>query len=246
MNAFFHALTFLTRIPVPWLRASDAAWKNSVAYYPLVGFVIGLVLWCFHFLVSQLFPPMLASVLLLVCWVYLTGGLHLDGWMDLADGLGSNRSRERTLEIMKDSRVGAMGVLAALLLLLVKSAAIAELFSEGAIWFLVIPAIARMMLLPAIHFWPYVTPNGMATGMKAGLKNLHLAGNALMLTATVIWIGGLHGLFILVISCIGSMWFSYRIAKRLGGLTGDCYGAIIEWTEVLSLVVILGMGRWLS
>lgn len=243
MNAFYHALTFLTKIPVPWLRSDDAAWKKSVAFYPVVGLLIGIALWCFQFITSQIFSPLLTAVLTLVCWVYLTGGLHLDGWMDLADGLGSNRSRERILEIMKDSRVGAMGVLAAILLLLVKSVALLELMHQGSYWLMYIPMAARTFLLLAIYYWPYLTKGGIATGMKEGLKSCHLGLNFALLIGAALLTGGVQALAATILTLVGSLWFCYRVAKRLTGLSGDCYGALIEWSEVICLLSIVGTGR---
>ncbi|WP_139488104.1 adenosylcobinamide-GDP ribazoletransferase [Brevibacillus dissolubilis] len=126
MNAFFQALTFLTRIPVRF-QAKPEAWAKSTAYYPLVGLIIGMIVAVVAVLLSPFLPTMLIAVLTLVCWIWLTGGLHLDGLMDTADAVGSSRSRERMLEIMKDSRVGAMGVIAAVLVVLVKFTAIVSI-----------------------------------------------------------------------------------------------------------------------
>ncbi|MCZ4151790.1 adenosylcobinamide-GDP ribazoletransferase, partial [Escherichia coli] len=105
--------------------------RESVVYYPLVGAAIGLAVWLGGALFGTVLPALPAAVLTLTLWVWLTGGLHLDGWMDTADGLLSYRSRERMLEIMKDSRVGAMGVIACVLLLMMKAALLADFIAQG-------------------------------------------------------------------------------------------------------------------
>jgi adenosylcobinamide-GDP ribazoletransferase len=245
MNAFFHAVSFLTRIPVPAMRPSSEDWQRSVAFYPLVGVIIGGLLWGVLEVCFRLFSPPLASVLTLAFWVYITGGLHLDGWMDLADGLGSHRSREQMLAIMKDSRVGAMGVLAALLLLAVKGTALHELGqTRPPLWLFLAPAAARLYLLVAIRFWPYVLENGIGSGLAKGLRGWHLltAGTGLLVLAW--FIGGGAALAALGLTLLGSLWFCRMVGRKLGGFTGDGYGALIEWSETVCLLALIVTGRW--
>ncbi len=245
MNAFFLAVSFLTRIPVPAFSASTEVWRKSAAFYPLVGAIVGGLLWAADLGISQLFSPPLAAVLTLAFWVYITGGLHLDGWMDLADGLGSHRSRERMLAIMKDSRVGAMGVLAAILLLMIKGTALYELLGTNrAVLLLLVPAAARTYLLLAIRFWPYLTETGIGSGMREGLRWWHLLLGGVGLFGLGWYMGGLHAVAALLITLVGSLWFCRMIAKKLGGFTGDGYGALVEWSETVCLLAIIAAGRW--
>ncbi|MDU5948969.1 MAG: adenosylcobinamide-GDP ribazoletransferase, partial [Paenibacillus macerans] len=128
------AFQFLTRFPVrAELDFTPELLRRSVRYYPLVGAAVGLSVWAAAVLSAWLLPPLPAAVLALIVWVWVTGGLHLDGWMDTADGLLSYRPREKMLEIMKDSRVGAMGVLACVLLLMLKASLLASLL-QGGVW----------------------------------------------------------------------------------------------------------------
>lgn len=242
MNAFFHALAFFTRIPVPWLRPSEEAWKKSVAWYPAVGFVLGLLLWGMHLAGVSLFGPLLGAVLALAFWVYITGGLHLDGWMDLADGLGSSRPREQVLEIMKDSRVGAMGVLAAILLLLIKVAALAQLVQQGAGGLLiVVPAAARTHVLLSIRCWPYASAEkGIGKGISEGLSTVSIVIGYAAVLAVGWFVGGSQALTAILVSFVFTIWFSRSVARKLGGLTGDCYGAVIESAEAVMLIVLAG------
>lgn len=242
LHAFFHALAFFTRIPVPWLRPSEEAWKKSVCWYPAVGLVIGLLLWGAQQAGLALFSPLLAAVLTLSVWVYITGGLHLDGWMDLADGLGSSRPREQILAIMKDSRAGAMGVLAAILLLLLKAAALAELAQTGqGVMLLLVPVAARTHVLLSIRCWPYLSADqGMGKGIRDGLTPLPIAvGYAFLLGAGWL-IGEWRMLVAAAVSLLAALWFSRAVSRKLGGLNGDCYGAVIESSEAVTLLVLAG------
>ncbi|UOF89807.1 adenosylcobinamide-GDP ribazoletransferase [Fodinisporobacter ferrooxydans] len=244
MQPFFHALAFLTRIPVPPLSASEGDWQKSAAYYPLVGGILGVLIYAASMLFINRMPMPVGAVLSLSFWVYLTGGLHLDGWMDLADGLGSNRTREQMLAIMKDSRVGAMGVIAGVLVLLVKAAALYELMYHRELgWVIASPVLARAYLLAAIYFYPYLSEKGIASGLKTGLSKSGLAINFVILLLGLAYFFGVKGLLLCLPTFFLSWLFSRSIVKRLQGLTGDCYGAIVEWTEAVSLVVILALGK---
>lgn len=242
MNAFFHAIAFFTRIPVPWLQPSEVAWKKSVNWYPAVGVVIGLLLWGVQQAGLYLFSPWLAAILTLGVWIYITGGLHLDGWMDLADGLGSSRPREQVLAIMKDSRVGAMGVLAAILLLLIKAGGIAELAHPGwGLMLVFVPAAARTHVLLSIHLWPYLSADkGIGKGISEGLSLLSIVIGYVLLFAAGWLVGGWHVLTAVLISLLFALAFSRSVAGKLGGLNGDCYGAVIESSEAVMLLVLAG------
>lgn len=242
MNAFFHALAFFTRIPVPWLRPSEEAWKKSVTWYPAVGLVIGLLLWAMHQTGLALFGPLVGAVLTLALWVYITGGLHLDGWMDLADGLGSSRPREQALAIMKDSRVGAMGVLAAILLLLAKGAALAQLSSPyGGLLLVLVPAAARTHVLLSIRLWPYASAEkGIGKGIGEKLAYGHIAAAYIVVLGVGWFTGGWQSVMAILASLLICLWFSHSVARKLGGLTGDCYGAVIESGEAVMLLILAG------
>ncbi|MDF2683341.1 MAG: cobS [Brevibacillus sp.] len=241
MSALWHAIAFFTRIPVPWLKPSETAWKKSVNYYPAVGILIGVVLCGVHQAALYLFSPLLAAVLTLVIWVYITGGLHLDGWMDLADGLGSSRPREQVLAIMKDSRVGAMGALAAILLLLLKTVALAELTRPEWVLLLFVPFAARTHVLLSIRLWPYLSAEkGIGKGISEGLSSLSIWLGYVILVAAGWLLGGWAAVTAIVISMLFALWFSRAVAGKLGGLNGDCYGAVIESSEAVMLLVLAG------
>ena len=119
------AAQFLTTFPLPNLSyVSEAEIRLSSMFFPLVGVVLGIILWAMEFLLRLVFPNLVSTSIALTLYTLLTGALHLDGLMDTADALGSRKPRERALEIMKDSRVGAMGVVAAVMVYSGKLAAL--------------------------------------------------------------------------------------------------------------------------
>ncbi len=255
LSSLLYAYTFLTRLPFPrsWLvrlqsdkdEESRLEWQQSVAFYPVIGLVLGLVLWLWAEVVAGLFPLSLASVLLLVGWVYITGGLHLDGWMDLADGYGSNRSREEMLTIIKDSRVGAMGVLAAVLLLMVKAVVIYEWLRMGeTIGFIVVPLVARFAVVIAMWRFPYVREQGMATSLRQGLNGRIIAVSLIFTVAVVLAVHNGIGTGIFLLTLLWGGGFVRAVMGKLGGMTGDTYGALVEWVEVGYLLIYIALFLW--
>ncbi|ANE46363.1 hypothetical protein SY83_08815 [Paenibacillus swuensis] len=238
MSAFWHALAFMTRIPVPAFTNRPGDWERSPRFYPLIGLMIGLLIVVASEPLEHLFGAPLAAVCMVGLWIYITGGLHLDGWMDLADGLGSNRSRERMLEIMKDSRVGAMGVLAAIVLLLLKTAAVYTILISKAplLTLLLIPALARFMMVAAMRKYPYISASGLGTGLQTHLTPFVLGVHGMWISAASVMIFGWYGaLWVLAVGA--SCWlFSRKMVRILGGFTGDGYGALIEWAEIAALM----------
>ncbi len=245
MSAFWQAVGFLTRFPVPKRAQTLEGWEGSPKFYPLVGLLLGAAIWLAGCLGGWLFGQVslpLVAVVVVAFWVYATGALHLDGWMDLADGLGSQRSRERTLEIMKDSRVGAMGVVAAIVLILLKVAAVQQLAAAGALAAIaVIPAMARAALLAAIRFFPYIQQQGLGSGLRAGVTPAVLLVNGLLVAAASFGFADWRGVVVFVFALLAVWLFGSYITRRLGGFTGDVYGALIEGAETLALLALLAL-----
>ncbi|WP_147533602.1 adenosylcobinamide-GDP ribazoletransferase [Bacillus marasmi] len=242
MKAFLAALMFMTRIPLPQVNISKNQWHKSARYFSLVGLVIGGVLYLASLTLQQFFPATITSFFVVLLWIWITGGLHIDGWMDLTDGFGSNKSREQILEIMKDSRVGAMGVIAAICLIGGKWIAVYELLQhENAIILLLSPIIARFLLINAIRFFPYRNQGGIGEGLRANLSWLAIFLNFLFILALSYYLIGMNGFILLFFTAIFSGLLVVTIFKKLGMLTGDCYGALVEWSESVSLFIALAI-----
>lgn len=260
MHPLGAAFQLLSRFPVPVeIPFNNKVLRRSVVCYPLVGLAIGLVLAGAGLGLSRFLPPVPAAALVTGLWVMLTGGFHLDGLMDTADGVLSHRSREDMLAIMKDSRVGAMGAAACVLQLLMKFALLEGLLESG--WqngVALLPAAAiwsRWSMAAAVAWWPYARSGGGLGALLSGFGGRQLAvctGLAAGLSAGTGVLGGeaiLTGMalaFALGLPALGfSVVLARRLASRLGGLTGDTYGAINELTETFLLLIILAAGRLL-
>lgn len=252
------AFQFLTRFPVRGnLDYSPELFRQSVKFYPLVGAAIGLFVWSGAAMFSLLLPPLPVAVLTLLLWVGVTGGLHLDGWMDTADGILSYRSRDQMLEIMKDSRVGAMGVLACVLLLMLKVSLIYSLLIDRSYsGLLLLPMIwSRWFMVYAMSAWP--TARG-KEGLAANFKGLAQRQSRLTLLWAILlsgiaaivfpligegdhlWTAALIGWILLpLMAWIAGVWMAKRMTAKLDGLTGDTYGALNEFLEVVMLLLLV-------
>lgn len=248
-QAFLAALQFLTRLRLSWQANTTQSFRQSILYFPLVGLLLGLILAGFWEL-SFLLPAPVRAVLLLTLAVYFSGGLHLDGFIDSIDGLFSGRERERMLAIMKDSHVGAHGVTAIIILLLLKYSLLISL-PFGHLWLfnirlspviLLMPVLSRWAVLPAMTCYPYARQEGVGSLFDAGRGHRSLL-TATFITGLLSWLAmGATGLLLLFLAGLASIGWSSWVKRMLGGLTGDTYGALIEITEV----VVLATGLILS
>lgn len=240
MKDFFTGLQFLTRIRIveqtDW---SPDSFGRSVKYFTLIGAIIGLFLAGFNYVLSQFLPTHVLAALIIVGEIVLTGGLHCDGFMDTADGVFSGRSRERMLEIMKDSRVGANGVVAFGLLLLLKYSLIIDMTPTMlATALVVMPVAGRMAMVISITSFPYARPEGM------GKAFAQYAGRTTLLIATVAALAivipfGLQASISAGGAVLAGIVSARYFAKVLGGLTGDTYGAVTELTELMALLMFV-------
>lgn len=255
--ALIAALQFLTRLPISArMPNGQKLFRRSTVFFPLAGFVIGLIVAGIGFGLGFLFPFYVNAALLLAVWVLLTGGLHVDGLMDTADGLLSHRSRERMLEIMKDSRVGAMGVLACVLYVLLKAALLAALLNDAGLErFLalaLIPVWSRSFMVMAIAGWPYARESGGLGALYRSVRGRHAAAAFLLAAGMTLALFALlpgSGLPLEPLAWLGSFalgtyaagcWIAAAISRKLGGLTGDVYGALNELLELILLLVAVG------
>lgn len=233
------ALQFLTIIPIR-LPKLPTAQQNaaSLLFHPLVGLFLGAILWLLAGVISL--PVMLTSCLVLVAWVWLTGGLHLDGLADTTDGwVGGYMDQARTLSIMKDSHIGAMGVLSLVVVLMLKWAAIYSLLSSKLpLGFLAVPLLGRLAVLILFLTTPYVSSNGLGTslqGASAGLSKLVL-GLYLLVTLCLL---GLQAYPVLLVWGLAIVYLRRIFIKRLDGVTGDTLGASIEIIETTLLITLV-------
>lgn len=227
------ALQFLTRLPVrlPGVPTPDENGR-SLLWYPLVGLLIGGLLLLGYAMTSSV-AVFLQAALLLAGWVWLSGGLHLDGLADTADAwVGGYGDRERTLAIMKDPACGPVGVISLVLLLLLKWAALVALLEAGR-WevLLLAPWLGRWVLPLLLFTTPYVRLGGMGQLLSEYMPRRSLPA-LLVIHALAMLLCGWSGLAGLVLALL--IWAVVRhfLCERLGGTTGDTAGALVELVEV--------------
>ena len=226
--------TLPVRLPDDW-SAGDSG--RAAVWYPLVGLVIGALTWLAWKGAMLLFPPLVTGVITLVVWVTLTGGLHLDGLADCCDGLLASTSVERRLEIMKDPHVGAFGVIGLILVLLLKAAALASLTSVSSFGMLLAASLARWCILLAGLF-PLARPSGMGADFVAGFRRSFILWGAIVPLAIAILPGtrGILSALAGVVTAALILWFA---KSRIGGVTGDVFGMVVEVVEVVGLLVFV-------
>ncbi|QQQ02482.1 adenosylcobinamide-GDP ribazoletransferase [Lysobacter enzymogenes] len=242
MRAALAAIGFLTRIPVPARVFADAdAQRRALAWYPLAGALIGLLL-CALAWSLQTRPPLLSAALLLIAWTALTGALHLDGLADTADawvgGLRADpqQSRARTLDIMKDPRSGPLAVTAVALLLLLKFAALASLPAPAWAALLLAPLLARAALTLAFLTTPYVRSGGLGQALAGAPRAGCIA--ALIVSAAACALAGWRGALALAAALLVFALWRRACLRRLQGMTGDTCGALAELTEAAVLAAL--------
>jgi adenosylcobinamide-GDP ribazoletransferase len=243
MKSFIAALQFLTCIRVSNEREwPPQSFGKSVKFFPLVGAVIGFLLVCIYIILGLFLPKLALVAIILAAWIFLTGGLHLDGLMDTADGVFSGKPRDKMLEIMKDSRVGANGVMAFGIVFILKFAIIYDMPTDLLLMALfVAPVAGRLAMSASIVLFPYARADGMGKAFKefACKDTLTIAGLVsylliapFILSDKIIFLGVLFGV-------LTALLLARSLNKTLGGLTGDTYGAIAECCEIFTLLFIL-------
>lgn len=236
MNGFLKALSLMTTVPCRPRWDDGAPDGRAMAWYPVVGLVVGLPPAAVWLLLRGAGPrhELLAGALVLLSWVVITGALHLDGWSDCCDGLLASVGRERRLEILKDPRLGSFGGTGLVLLLLLKLAAIRALGGVAAL--LVAPVLARWVVVLLARTWPSARPGGLGDRMREGLGAREL-GSATVTALFVALAAGPLGVLAVPAALAAGLGFARFAAGRLGGLTGDCYGASIELVELVVLLL---------
>lgn len=235
---FFLALQFLTRFPVPAMAAvDDRDLGRSLLWYPLVGLLIGLALAAWGWTIGGA-PVGLRAALVLSAWVLVTGALHLDGLGDSADAwMGGRGDRERTLAIMKDPCSGPGSVVALVVVLIVKFAALESILAAGDWMPLVLAPLLARALLPLLFLTtPYVRPGGLGAAMAQHLPRRTAAGVVLATAFAVPAFTGAQGVWSLAVACAVFILLRAMMQRRLQGTTGDTAGAMVELIETATLV----------
>ena len=247
---FLDALRFLTIIRVPRRgKASPEEVARSLGYFPLVGVIIGLILAGLYWLLSLVLPSSVVSGLLIVISVVLSGGLHLDGFVDTCDGIAGHKDAEARWQVMHDSRAGAFGIVGVFCLLLVKYVSLNSIPPTLMMATLVLmPVLSRWAMVYAIFAYPYARPSGLGRVFKEEASWWKLTVATLIALAVVIPWFRWAGLVIMLGVWVIAVAMAAYLRRKFSGLTGDTYGAINEVAEVsvLLLVCLLAHNQWLG
>jgi adenosylcobinamide-GDP ribazoletransferase len=234
------ALAFLSVLPVPRHDRRPSDLGAASAHFPAVGAALGTAVGLLGLLLDRWLPPTAVAAVLVGLGALATGGLHLDGLMDTADGVFGGRDRELRLTIMRDSRVGAFGVVAGGLALLLPFAALVELTGTERLLALALAwGLGRWAMVLAIHAFPSARADGLGAAARASAGRLPLAVAATSTVAGSLALGSL-GLVSSILATSIAFGCGRFLAVRLGGLTGDTYGAIAVIAETAVLYVAVG------
>lgn len=238
------ALQFLTRLPVNIpVDFNGENIRKSTFYFPFVGLLLGLIGIIPYIFLSP-FNINIASFITVLMLIILTGGLHLDGLSDTADGFFSNRDKERTLEIMKDSRIGAFGVLSLILIILFKYVLISNIEFNLPVAVALSMGNSRLIVLLQIAFKKVARPGGLGDMVNKSQPKSYIISSIILYLLGIIFIDIIYIVPLVFAFVIGELVSIYTY-KKIGGFTGDVYGATIELTEAASLLGFWGVFLWI-
>jgi adenosylcobinamide-GDP ribazoletransferase len=257
MKALILMIQFMTRYPIPvQIDFTAERFVQGMKWMPLVGLLAGLPSAAGFMLADELLGREIAAIVAVIVLITVTGGLHLDGIADTADGLFSYRSRERMLEIMRDSTLGANGVIALVLTVLLKYIFLHNMPADGGVpAVLLTPVLGRVALTwhsAAARYareergiGDYVNQTGLAQAAAATLMSLFLVTIILVLWGVQPSLVPLVLLILHLPPVLLAVLFAAYLKHRLGGITGDTIGASIELAEILSFLVFLLVWKFL-
>ncbi len=240
---FWTAVQFLTIFPTPLRREVTAkACGQSLTYFPLVGLILGAILLGLHYGLILVLPSSVVNALLIIALVVLTGAHHLDGFIDTCDGVIAGKSKKERLAIMADSKVGAFGIVGAILLLLLKYVSLSSVRILPAL--LLMPTLSRWAMVSTIFVFPYAKRSGMGLAFKQGANWQKLTIATIIALIVAVALLKWWGLALMAALFLIAFGVASYFRSRLGGLTGDNYGAINELSEVLVLILTIIIWRF--
>jgi adenosylcobinamide-GDP ribazoletransferase len=240
MKPLFAAIRFLTIAPIAgtWGTAEEDL-ARSVPWFPVIGLLLGAIAAAVAWSLSFVAPPMVTATAIVVVLLSFSGCLHVDGLADTADGLLSSRPRERILEIMKDSHTGAMGVIAIVCVILLKFASLASLPADQ-LWpaVLLMPLAGRCMIVVNMALLPCARPNGLANIFYRRPTRLAAIWAVAVLAAVAWYVLGSRGLIVCAACMVITLAFSAYVYRKIGGATGDTFGAVCEIIEIVPALTL--------
>lgn len=248
MRSLLVAIQFLTRLPLPKSILHESDYQpvllgRSVLFYPLVGLLIGSILYlsiyCLKYLSPELSSLVIAAIVLCL-WVLITGALHLDGLSDSADAwVGGYGDRDKTLAIMKDPYTGPAGVSMIVLVLLLKFSLLSVVVNHEWTAVVLSPVLARAMIILLFLTIPYVRQDGIGSQPAASIPAKPAWLVLLCIFALCGYLYQIQAIWLIASLLIVFFLLCYIMMQRIGGTTGDTAGATIEFSEVIVLLVFI-------
>lgn len=231
------AIQFLTRIPLPFIKHEERRIASSISFFPVVGLIIGGLLLLLYKVGLNFLKSEVVLGFVVIAYYLITGGMHLDGFADTLDGLFSGKEQKTKLDIMRDSRVGAYGVMGIVLLILIKYLLLSSISTRTLPKaFLIFPLQSRWAMTFCISCYPYARKEGLGRVFSRHKRPKYFVISTILAITLSYIINGLWSILTLCMIFIGAVLFGKRIFDNLGGHTGDTYGAINEIMEVFSLL----------
>jgi len=234
LETFLGALRFFTRLPVPGRLGQDGvALEKAIRYYPVVGMIIGAVAALAFALTSCFWPKTLAVLAAITAAIYVTGAIHEDGWSDMVDGFGGGWTKERILDIMRDSCVGSFGATALVVMLLARFFALVEIdLRLVPIALIAGHALSRLCATCVLGALDYARSDGKAKAFSNRLGR----GELLLATVTgllpLLLFAPQQAFLGLLLAVLSTLWLARMFKRQIGGYTGDCIGAVQQLAEV--------------
>lgn len=238
------AFQFFSRIPInKEVEFDENNIRFSIVFYPLIGAIIGILSGLVYYILFE-FNTNIASLGAIFMILFLTGGIHIDGLSDTFDGFLSGRDRERTLEIMKDSRVGTFGAISIIMLLLSKYVIISSFVHYLPLALTLSMVNSRIVLIRIISTKKIARPGGLGDMFNKSNPGKYVLYSWTAYIAILLIINIAYIIPLIITIIFGEM-FSAWSYKKVGGMTGDTYGAIVEIGESISLLAYLGVLTWI-
>jgi adenosylcobinamide-GDP ribazoletransferase len=253
IKIFFTALMFFTRIPCPnWVDHNAEFLNKSRKYFPLIGWIVGAISAIIFWLSSFIFSIEISVVLSTIASVLTTGAFHEDGFTDVCDSFGGGWGKEQILTIMKDSRIGAYGVIGVFFLLLLKFYLLVEI-AQISSWLIIIVLInahatSRFIASTLVHTHHYV--QDLDISKTKPIANTRLSVYEILFSFVFVLLPFLLFknyliLIVLPICYLSKMYLGYYFKKHIGGYTGDCLGTAQQVSEVVFYLTIIGLWKFM-
>ena len=242
---FIILIQFMTRIPIPLkISYSEKKFGKSIKFFPLVGLIIGLILYFANFLITVylkniFYNKTIIAIFLIILEILIVGIIHIDGLADTFDGLFSYAKKEKMLEIMKDSRIGTNGTVVLILYFITKTVLISEIITINSKYLIIYPIIARLSTPVNAGLSNYARKSGMSNAIISENGIFEVIFSLALSIILVFYIIGIKGIVAISIAFIFIIIFMLNVRKKIDGITGDTMGACLELTSIL--VLFLGI-----